>query len=104
MNKIDNLEKVLDNLSKNIAKLRQDSAKRESTNVNIYFKWIHYKAGSSYKCDSELHTDMQLTEYNNERIFQNERQLKHLEPLYSRLNEAYSKLLCDDLTAKFALK
>lgn len=104
MNKIDNLEMVLDNLSKNIARLRQDSAKRESTNVNIYFKWIHYKTGSSYKGDSELHTDMLLTEYNNERIFQNERQLKHQVPLYTRLNEVYAELLCDDLTAKFALK
>ena len=102
MNKTERLYNILRGLESNINRLRQDSARCESTNVDIYWKWVRYKPGTSDLSDIELHKDMSITECNILRVVENERHMKHQCALLGKLLYQYNLLLQDDLYRLFA--
>jgi hypothetical protein len=101
MTRLDNLERAIKGLESNISRLQRDNHKRESSNCDIYYKWIHYRPGSSSRCDMELHTDMLVTECNNCRIIDNERHLKAQLELHTKLLYIYGVMLKGSLDAIF---
>ena len=101
MTRLDNLERAINGLESNISRLQCKIQSCESTNIDIYYKWIHYRPGSSSRCDIELHTDMLVTECNNSSIIDNERHLKAQLELHTKLLYIYGVMLQGNLDKIF---
>ena len=97
MNKTERLEQVLENLGRNLSKLRAENNRRERSNVAIYYTWMNYKVGSSLQRDIQMHVDLNICSYNNERIVDTERVIERQQALYNALQERYNAMLWADI-------
>lgn len=97
MTRTERLEKVIENLGRNMARLQRENYRLECINSDIYFKWVRHPATDAHAA-LECEVEMNITSANVARIVANERRLKRQTELYGQLLYTYSVMFQEDLS------